>query len=190
MHATAITSPDAAATIEASAASMAARLGPRGGAEFELAPHVQMRATVTRDPISGGSCWRTTYFPPGAHPNHRCCASAIDAVRDLLQRYPGATLIRAIERPGERHPRPSNSEAKPDPAVWTWRRAICSFNEYQQADIVRAMRKAGASPETAELWSIDAPGMRQRNEIRLRDGRCIPFAFEPSCEGGVCRHAT
>lgn len=39
------------------------------------------------------------------------------------------------------------------------------------------MRVAGASPDTAELWSIDAPGTRQRNEIHLRNGSRIPFAF-------------
>lgn len=41
------------------------------------------------------------------------------------------------------------------------------------------MRSAGASPATAELWSIDAPGFRQVNEIRLRDGRRVPFRFTP-----------
>lgn len=85
--------------LECRASALAARLGSRGGAEFDLAPQAPMRATVTRDPISGGRCWRSTLFRPGRNPEHRCRPSALDAVRDLLQAYPAATLVRAIEAP-------------------------------------------------------------------------------------------
>ncbi len=67
------------------------------------------------------------------------------------------------------------------PQTWTWRRSLEGFNEYQRAEVEHAMRAAGASPDTAELWSIDAPGVRQRNEIRLRNGTRISFAFSHCC---------
>jgi len=98
-----------AADIEHRATALAARLGNRGGAEFDLAPQVLMRATVTRDPTSGGRCWRSTLFRPGRDPEHRCRPSAVDAVRDLLQTYPGATLVRAIDGTGFQYPRDAHN---------------------------------------------------------------------------------
>ncbi len=86
----------ASGDIEHRATALAAQLGSRGGAEFDLAPQAPMRATVTRDPISGGRFWRSTLFRPGRNPEHRCRPNAVDAVRDLLQAYPGATLVRAV----------------------------------------------------------------------------------------------
>lgn len=65
--------------------------------------------------------------------------------------------------------------------IWTWRRALGGFSPSQRNEVEQAMRSAGASPDTAELWSIDAPGARQRNEIRLRNGTRIPFAFSHCC---------
>lgn len=181
MHATS-PAPITPAIIEQSAASLVARMGPRGGVEFDLAPQAQMRATVTRDPITGGRCWRTTFFRPGHDPEHRCKPSAYDAVRELLQAYPSARLVRAIDQPRSAQVAASTTPtAAPaqDSLVWHWRRSLRSFSPSQRDEVELAMRAAGASPETAELWSTDAPGMRQRNEIHLRNGSRIPFAFTP-----------